>query len=98
MEEKNKQIKIEDIEEYICEKGWYDKIERAVDIIYFNFKNFGWTYAEGKTITRQTITRQAIENNLYSLVEEAINGEGQVECGRIAVDIIDGELWIAMAL
>jgi hypothetical protein len=79
--------------EYICKKGWNAYIDRCVDIIYFNFKNFGWTYGEN-----EAVTRDRIENNIMRLICDSLKEKTQIECGRIAVDTLDDGLQIALAL
>lgn len=93
--EKECKLSIAKTEEYISEKGWGDYIDKCVDIIYFNFNNFGWTYGID---TDKKVTREEIKDNIKYLIEESIKAKTQIETGRIAVDIVEDQLWIAMTL
>jgi hypothetical protein len=64
-------------EEIICNN--HDKIERAIDILYYNFKSFGWSWYEGIP------NRDKISEVLRELVNDAIDS-GMVETGRIRVE------------
>jgi len=81
-------------EEFISDKGWDNYINHCVDIIYFNFKNFGWSYG----IEHKPVTRDEIEENIIQLIDSVRKEECQIETGRIAVDIVDDQLWIALTL
>ena len=71
------QFEKEKIEEYILEKGWSEYINRCVDLIYFNFQNFGWTYCEN-----EKLNRDEIENNIINLIGHVLelkDKTGQVD-------------------
>ena len=90
IKKENKKI---DVEDYISNKGWNKYINHCVNIIYFNFNHFGWTYGKGKEVTRKDI-----KDNILHLIESSIEMKNQVESGRIAVDIVEDTLWIALTL
>lgn len=90
--------KKEKTEEYISDKGWNAYVDKCVDIIYFNFNNFGWTYGASFLELTKPVTRDDIEDNIINLIGESIKGKTQIESGRIAVDVVDDQLWIAMTL
>lgn len=88
----------EKTEELISDKGWNAYVDKCVDIIYFNFNNFGWTYGVSFLELTKPVTRDDIEDNIINLIGESIKGKTQIESGRIAVDVVDDQLWIAMTL
>jgi len=79
---------------YVCDKGWNVYIDRCADIIYHNFRNFGWGYG----LEDKPVTRIEIEDNIMHLIGESLREKTMIECGRIAVDIVDDELWIALVM
>ena len=88
----------EKTQEEISKKGWDAYVDKCVDIIYFNFNNFGWTYGASFLELTKPVTRDDIEENIIYLIGESIKSKTQVESGRIAVDIVADQLWIAMSL
>lgn len=92
--EKTKEEMAEDIETFICHKGWSDRVEHALDILFMNFQVFGWRYG----FLDKEITREELKDNLYHLIEYSKQEKCRVGSGRISVDVTEDELDISLDL
>lgn len=68
-----------------------DYIDRATDIIYFNFKQFGWEWNKGVP------SRSDIEETIMELLEDAIKYK-EAESGRIRVSYYEDFLEIGLMI